>query len=288
MAKFGFLELTPIGLAIVVAGIAYLSTAGMFFLEKSAAGKQDLRGGQELSGSPLNSYPSMDGPYEVFVPQDISWSADTPPTINHIQKRFLVDIVALKRPDGSLTNAPHPSTAPQAGFSLCVYGAQKDVREFAEAYGLKIRERAQAFKDDLFNPSWAGVLEGVVSPRSDLIGKTITETGFGHTLGVNLLALHKDSDTYYQNLADMPLQAGDILLLHGTWKRLQTLEDLHPGLIIMSPFEQEYHRPEKAGRALFCFLGSLILMVISSFWFQKLPYNPIPLSIWPGWPARWA
>ena len=279
MAKFGFLELTPIGLAIVVAGIAYLSTAGMFFLEKSSAERQDSRSGQKITENPLSSYPSMDGPYEVFVPGDISWSSDTPPTISLIQKRFLVVIVALKRPDGSLTNAPHPSTAPQAGFSLCVYGAQKDVQEFAETYGLELRGKTQAFKDDLFNPSWAGVLEGVVSPRSNLIGKTVTETGFGHAFGVNILAVHKGANIYYQNLADTPLESGDILLLHGTWKRLQTLEDLHPGLIIMSPFEQEYHRPEKAKSALFCFLGSLILMVISSFWFQKLPYNPIPLSI---------
>jgi hypothetical protein len=29
MPKFGFLELTPIGLALVLGGIAYLSTIGM-------------------------------------------------------------------------------------------------------------------------------------------------------------------------------------------------------------------------------------------------------------------
>lgn len=280
MPKFGFLELTPIGLAIVISGIAYLSTLGMRFLKSRDGGQPafEVDTNEGTSESPLGSYPSMSGPHEILVPGDVAWQ-EAPPQVMTIQKRFLVDIVALARPDGSVTIAPHPTTSLQGGFSLCVYGAEDDVAEFAETYGLMVQPSALAFKDNLFNHSWAGVVEVVVSPRSGLIGKTIIESRFGQTFGVNLLALHQDGDTYYQNLEERPFQSGDTLLLHGTWKRLQTLQELHPGLIIITPFEYEYHKPEKAKSALFCFLGALVLMVISSFWFQKLPYNPIPLSI---------
>ena len=80
-------------------------------------------------------------------------------------------------------------------------------------------------------------------------------------------------------MADRPLQAGDAVLVHGTWEQLHTLEDLHQNLIIITPFEKEFHKPEKSGWALTCFLAALFLMILSSFYFQNRPYNPIPLSV---------
>ncbi|WP_052515368.1 SLC13 family permease [Dethiosulfatarculus sandiegensis] len=280
MAKFGFLELTPIGLAIVVAGIAFLSTLGMRLLDKPAKDAQpgEKQTGKETDQSPLVSYSSMDGPYEILVPPDMVWN-HTPPTVSEIQQQFLVNVVAIKKKNGTLTLAPHPTTGLKNGFSLCVYGTLKNIGNFTDTYGLKRIEEPQAFKENLFNHSWAGVLEAVVSPRSDLLCKTIIDSSFGHKFGVTLLALHRGDKNLYQNLGEKPLKAGDILLLHGTWKHLQDLFKLLRGLHTITQFEKEYHRPEKANAALFCFVVSLILMLISSFWFQKLPYNPIPLSI---------
>jgi di/tricarboxylate transporter len=80
-------------------------------------------------------------------------------------------------------------------------------------------------------------------------------------------------------LADLPMQSGDTVLVHGTWEQFHALQDFHQNLIIISPFEEEFHKPEKAKWASICFFVALSLMVISSFYFQKQPYNPIPLSV---------
>ncbi len=45
MPKFGFLELTPIGLALVIGGIAYLSTGGMHLLAGSSPSRSDAKEG---------------------------------------------------------------------------------------------------------------------------------------------------------------------------------------------------------------------------------------------------
>jgi di/tricarboxylate transporter len=137
----------------------------------------------------------------------------------------------------------------------------------------------QAFKDNMFNRSLVGVVEGVVSPRSSLIGRTIREIRFRETFRINPLAIHQSGDIYYQEMAERPLQSGDTLLLHGAWEQLHSLQELHQNFIIITPFEHEYHKPEKARSAMVCFLGALFLMVVSSFYFQNLPYNPIPLSV---------
>jgi di/tricarboxylate transporter len=50
-------------------------------------------------------------------------------------------------------------------------------------------------------------------------------------------------------------------------------------LIIITPFEKEFHKPEKTVWASICFMVTLGLMILSSFYFQNRPYNPIPLSV---------
>jgi di/tricarboxylate transporter len=280
MPKFGFLELTPIGVALVVGGIAYLSTVGMRLLAGHPGG---LSGGRNKEADPaeegiLSSYPLIKGPFEIYVPEDYQ-PGRLPLSIVEIRRRFLVNIVASAEADGTCKIAPLPETTIQPGYILCVYGPLKAVERFVRDFGVILKEAPECFKDSMFNPSLAGIVEGVVSPRSSLIGKTIREVGFRETFGLNTLALHQAGKTYYRQLADRPLQSGDAILLHSTWEQLHALQDLHQNLIIITPFEKEFQKPEKSGLALACFLVTLFLMILSSFYFQNRPYNPIPLSV---------
>jgi di/tricarboxylate transporter len=280
MPKFAFLELTPIGLALVVGGIIYLSTVGLASLagrQESMSGGRDKSVGHSREGI-LDAYPLIKGPFEIHVPENLD-PATRQLTIAQIRRQYLVNIVATAEMDGSCEVAPLPETTIQAGHILCVYGPVKAIKRFVHKYGLELKEGPELFKNNMFNPSLAGIVEGVVSPRSSLIGQTIKEVRFRETFGLNALAIHQTAKTYYRQLADRPLKAGDAVLLHGTWEQLHALEDLHRNLIIITPFEKEFHKPEKSVWASICFLITLVLMILSSFYFQNQPYNPIPLSV---------
>ncbi len=280
MPKFGFLELTPIGLALAFGGIIYLSTIGMRLLAKRSEGSEE---GLKTDSSPddggiLNSYPLIHGPFEIVVPEDYQ-PGSHPQSLNMIRRRYLVNIVATAKANEKCDIAPLPETTIHASQVICAYGPTKAISMFVKDYGLTLREEPKYFKDSMFNPYLAGLVEGVVSPRSSLIGKSITEIRFRETFGLNPLAIHQSGKTYYRQLRDRHLQAGDAVLIHGTWEQLHTLEDLHRNVIIITPYETEFHKPEKSGRALACFLTALVLMLLSSFYFQNLAYNPIPLSV---------
>ncbi len=275
MPRFGFLELTPIGLALCVGGIAYLSTAGMRMLaalpgsgEKADDGRGDL----------LDQYPDIQGPFEIKVPEDYR-PGGGPQKVVEIRRRFLVNIVATVGTDGRCEVAPLPDTVIQPGFSLCAYSPEYALRGFVEAYGLTLRQEPQCFKNDMFNPSVACIVESVVPPHSKIVGRTIKEVRFRETFGLNALALHQSGQTFYRELADRPLMPGDAVLVHGTWAQLHALKKLYRNMIIITPYEEEFHKPEKARAALTWFLISLGLMLLSSFYFQSRPYNPIPLSV---------
>lgn len=280
MLKFSFLELTPIGLSLVVGGIVFLSTIGLRLL----AGRQKYSSYDQ--SEPINPgregildlYPLIKGPFEIHVPEDFR-PTGLSMTVTQIRRQYLVNIVASTKNDGTWKVAPLPEMTVRPGQILCVYGPVKALTRFVKVYGLELKEGPEYFKNNMFNPSLAGVVEGVVSPRSSLIGQTIKEIRFRETFGLNALAIHQSGKAYYRQLADRPLRAGDAVLLHGTWEQMHALEDLHRNLIIITPFEKEFHKPEKSVRALICFVVTLGLMLLSSFYFQNRPYNPIPLSI---------
>jgi len=280
MAKFGFLELTPIGIALTIGGIAYLSTIGMRLLSKqqvSSTGKDEKDGGVAQPGIAGN-YPEINGPFEILVPENYQPN-DKPQEIADIRRQFLVNIVAMSRQGEPIDRAPHPRKTIRAGAGICVYGSRADVGRFAKEYGLMLLKRPIVFRRNLFNPSYAGVAEMIISPRSRLVGKCIREIRFRETYDVNALALHQNGTIHYQALADRSLKSGDAVLIHGTWEQIQSLKENHQNFIIVSPSKTVIHKPEKAKYALISFLIALSLMVISSFYYQNLPYNPIPLAI---------
>jgi di/tricarboxylate transporter len=280
MPKFGFLELTPIGLGLVIGGIGYLSTVGMRLLAKLPQQASDSQSGgtDGAEDGILDAYPLIRGPFEISVPEDFE-AGGLPQSVVEIRRRFLVNIVAASKTPGACGIAPLPESKIHSGYILCAYGPRKAVEKFVKDYHLVLKEEPECFKGNMFNPSLAGIVEGVVSPRSSLIGQTIKEIRFRETFGINALAIHQSGKTYYRQLADRPLQAGDAVLVHGTWEQFHALENLHQNLIMITPFEKEFHKPEKSGWALTCFLISLGLMILSSFYFQNRPYNPIPLSV---------
>ena len=280
MDKFGFLELTPIGLALAIGGIAYLSTAGMKMLGKLPVNQNPnvINENNQLQESGICCYPDIDGPFEINVPTDFDIHGG-PREISQLRRKFLVNIVAVVTVDGFVDIAPNPGTSIQGGTTLCVYGKTRTVKTFVEKYGLILKDGPELFKKDLFNPAYTGAVEMVISPRSSFIGRTIKDIRFRETYNINALALHQHNRIYYKELADRTLHAGDVILVHGTWEQILDLKSHHQNFIIMSPTDVETHKPHKANFALLSFGVALVLMLISSFYFQKLSYNPIPLSL---------
>ncbi|RKZ11880.1 SLC13 family permease, partial [bacterium] len=279
MPKFGLLELTPIGLALVIGGLLYLVTGGKFLLSRLSASRATtsapvLEGG---GSDPFSSYQGVSGPYVLVVPEGYDSSSGLQ-TVVEIRRRRQVNIVAVIHSDGTRDDAPAPNTRLMAGMTLCTFGAAGRVRHFAREYGLELQERSTLFRD-LLNPAVAGEVEIVVSPRSSFIGRTIKEIRFRENFGLSPLALHHDGVTFYLELADRPLRSGDVILAFGTWERVHALREYHQNFIFVCPSEEECETPRKMKPALICFLSTLGLMLISSFVFQGRAYNPIPLSV---------
>jgi di/tricarboxylate transporter len=280
MDKFGFLELTPIGLCLAVTGIIYLSTVGMKLLSRrsEAVGHSERIANKVDEVGVRVNYPEIEGPFEIQVPEHYQ-PGDGPQQIAAIRREYMVNIVAMIKQSQTLDIAPRPRETIEGRAALCVYGRKSNVQKFVKDYGLMLMRRPTMFRKNLFDFSYAGLAEMIIAPRSQFIGRCIRDIRFRDTFDVNALALHQKGEIYYRELADRSLSPGDAVLIHGTWEQIQSLRSHHQNFIIVTSSKIGIHRPEKARPALLSFLLSLVLMLLSSFYFQRQAYNPIPLSI---------
>src|SRR3546814_7347826 len=62
--------------------------------------------------------------------------------------------------------------------------------------------------------------EAVVPRTSKFIGKTPAELHLRKSHGISLLAINRDKDVLRENARNVPLRAGDMLVLHSIWQDL--------------------------------------------------------------------
>lgn len=77
------------------------------------------------------------------------------------------------------------------------------------------------------------LIEAAIAPRSLFAGQTLPEIHFEQKFDAKVLAIWREGRSIRTRLANLPLQFGDGLLLHGSKKSLDLLRT-EPGLILIA------------------------------------------------------
>src|SRR5690606_41268055 len=115
--------------------------------------------------------------------------------------------------------APPADARIWVGGVIGAKGPRQQVVDFAQNNMLRMSSRLREF-GDLFNPSRAGISEAVVPPTSKFIGKTQAELAMRKNYGISLLAVNRDKEVLREVICNLPLLAGDMLVLHSIWQYL--------------------------------------------------------------------
>jgi len=222
METWSLFSVTPIGLMLVATGILYFVVAGRFVLPKAdndaiTTGENAMQYFHDVYGVDYNLY-------EVVVPDDselVGKSLDDVETANRIR------IIANKQAGQETRIGPGTlarDTEISGGMVLGIVAEPADLERFIELYGLKKRSQLRSFAESL-SSSQAGIAELVIPPRSNLIGKSARDVWMRKTYGIAMVALHRDGKTYREgdDIRNIPLHAGDTLVVHTSWDTLARL-----------------------------------------------------------------
>ena len=253
LKPFGLFDVTPIGAALVAAGILGFILFGRLVLPKSDAGSHR----EQLPATPT-AYEDIGEIFELSTPPDFNAFRE-PISVKHVRDDYQVNVVAFCGRDRLKMMTLPPDFEIRDNSTLAVFGKKSNVEAMAEEYGLVIKDSLEMFKDD-FSQERFGILEAVVAPRSELIGKTLREAHFWEQYQVNPVALYRADRVLLSGLSSMVLRSGDSLVLEGSWERFKILEERH-NFIFTTPIG-EVMKPDKALAAGLWFVVALAMIIV--------------------------
>jgi di/tricarboxylate transporter len=259
LAGYGLLDFAPLGLPIVAVGIAYMA----------------LWGRRQLpSRSPVQLYEDLQRQEahlaEVYHLGETLARAGVPagsPLVgqtlagSRLRETYGVNVVAIER-DDRIVRAPSPDEELRAEDVLLLSGEPEGPGLTADLDALPPRNWRE---QDLESRSVV-LIEAVLSPRSDLIGRTLRETRFRDRYGMAVLAIWRAGRSLRTGLTDLALQLGDGLLLQGERGRLPVLR-AESDLIVLDRGVDEPPPPSRrrSRRALAVMVATLGLAASNRF-----------------------
>ena len=262
MDTWGLFSVTPIGLALVTTGILYFVIAGRFVLPKTSSESSTT------ASDPMKYFQEVYGvKYALSELVVTDNSGLIGKQFDDVESSDRVRVIATKLPGEANRIGPGALARDidiSAGMVLGVVADPRDLDSFVNKYDLKKRRRLRTFADDL-SSSKAGVAEVVIPPGSGLIGKSARDVWMRKTYGLAMIGLHRNGETLREgdDIRNMPLQAGDTLVVHATWEVLPRIEQDKNFVIVTTEYPHEELRPHKVGWAATFFSIALIMVLFT-------------------------
>ncbi len=262
MATWGLFSVTPVGIALVATGIIYFVLAGRFVLpatksESSTSGTDPMQYFHDVYG--------VDYSLKELVVTD--GSSLIGKQLDDVESAYRVRIIASKISGEASRVGPGAlarDVAIKSGMVLGVVADPESLDKFVDAFDLKKRRALRTFANDLA-ANKAGIAEVVIPPGSSLIGKSARDVWMRKTYGLAMIGLHRGGKTMREgdDIRNMPLAAGDTLVVHTSWDALARIEKDKNFVVVTTEYPHEELRPNKVGWAGLFFAIALSMVLFS-------------------------
>jgi di/tricarboxylate transporter len=251
-APFSLLDFAPVGIPLIILGIAYMVFVGRGLLPRRAPTDWE----RMMTASRVKLA-------DVYGLSERWMSARVPPNSPLIGRTLYeaglgselgVNVIAMMH-NGRSRFAPPPSDRLYQGQILYLQAREEQV-EALRKRGLDVL-RDSALIDNLTSGT-VGLSEVILGPRSSVLGKTIREIHFREKFGLNVVAIWREGRPRRVGIGEIPLQYGDALLVLGPKERMRVLQ-AEGDFIVLTEVSDEGLRKNKSKLAVGVMVAVIIL-----------------------------
>ena len=243
---FSFL---PVGIICFFFGMLVLAPLTSWYLSRRKNAKGDA-GRRSLSPRDLaNKYHLDQNVYRMTVPAGSELEGKPLLALGLPEKYGIVvqDVSRPERPQGRfhfnnkkmLQIVPGPDTVIMAGDVISVIGTREGVDAMGEHCGLDMAAQEEG-GSSAFRFVSTGICELVLMSASKFINRTVEESGLRREFGLTVLGIQRGDRYLLENIKDQALQAGDALLVQGTWDRLTHLDRYGDWVVVGRPSDHAH------------------------------------------------
>jgi di/tricarboxylate transporter len=248
----GIFSIAPVGLALSAAGTLFMLLVARWLLPE--------RKGVDTAADHfrLDEYFT-----ELTVLDDSPFRGKT---VRETEERgpYKLDVVGLVHA-GRRQRRPLDDRRLEPGDVLLVRTTPEDIVAIRSEAGAALHPVAQyqaggarEAKDD----DEPRLVQAVVAPRSELAGRSIAEIDFRRRYGAIVLGLWRRDGWLDEELAQIRLRPGDVLVLQGDDEALDRVATA-PGILMLVPFQGERSPRRRAPLAVAIMLATVLLAAFS-------------------------
>lgn len=282
LEPLSFFSFTPVGLACIVVGTAVLLPLSKWFLDKRADKDKDERAKVKSLEQLVDEYRIADNLSRYTVGHDSKIKGKTIVELD-IHNRYGLTVLEVRRETsrqkGLLKSVNQmlagPHTVLQENDIIYVTGEKESAQRFADDYALLAPVKPTSGADgqgglDFYD---IGMAEIVLMPTSQLVNRRVKESGFRSKYGINIVGIRRKGEYIMDDLADLHLHSGDVLLVQGTWASISRLGNEEEKWVVLGqPLEEaakvtlDYKAPMAA---------CIMLIMIAFMVFDFIPIAPV-------------
>ena len=206
----GMFEMAPVGIPIAIVGIIYILTIGVWLIPRRDNQKAEEKIGDRTYQAEV--VVADDGPAVGKTLKDAGIAAD----------RGFTLVKALRGGQTLTASRIAADFELEAGDTLVMEGPRTNLLKIKDLEGLDFKADVH-LADAESDAGELTIVEGVLMPRSPLIGQSLRSLGFKERYGLQVLAIHR-AGRVPASMSSTRLRLGDVLLLQGVAEDVRRLE----------------------------------------------------------------
>ena len=254
LESYNLFSVTPVGIVLLLSGIAYFLLFGSKVLPKKKVGEAE-KTEQEKLVEKLNL------PHNIkllTITPESSLAGKTTEEAG-LWETYHINLLGIGKED-DVVYAPWRENKFEEGQTLAFLGSAENIRQFSKDYQLEDLSASGNFSDE-FSPNVSGFAEVIISPGSELVGKSIRDYSLRKRYAVEPVILFNKGERVEGDFSDVEIRPGDILIIYGKWFKIKDLK-ASSDFVVLTEFAVDKKDKSKLWLALGCFVFAITLAML--------------------------
>ena len=217
LEPFGLFDFSPVGLLVMASGIAFVTLIGTRLLPQ----RNPARETADTRRDYRSQYRLQESLFQIRIPEGSALVGKTLAR-SRLGSAFGLTVVGITR-SGQTLLAPNITETIRIDDLLTVKGNPEQVEEMNH-WGQLLVETDAIGTRALFDHGMQVARVGL-APDSAFVKQSLAALGFRNRFGLNVLAVERNGRQIDTDLKTHPLDAGDILVVHGPADKIAALGD---------------------------------------------------------------
>ncbi len=270
----GFFSFFPVGVICIVTGIVVmLPLSKKFLYKKKGSGKHNSGRGKTLDD--LVSEYNLSNALRCYRIKQHSAIAGKSVAELDLPGRYGLSILEIRNESsdrsGLIRNVTQSLASPEsiltAGDIIYLTGDTAKMSQFAS------ENRMEELDNNSIDFYDIGISEIVLMPTARIIGMPLRKSGFRERYSINVLGIKRNNDYIMNDLPQVKLQSGDVLLVQGKWSNIAQLDDDETDWVVLGQPEKQASQVTLDYKAPVAAI--IMLLMIAAMVFEFIPIAPV-------------